>query len=191
MRLPKKPLIFTILAIAATAAFFSIRHFTPPTPEPKPVAAAPDPNAPILAPEDKVHAQYAGSETCRKCHAAAFEKWHGSNHGRAERLVTKEEDHKAFEPKQPLTHGKDTSEAFVDADGLAKILTTGLDKKRHAYPIVRVIGNHPLRQFLIPAPGGRMQTCDVTLDPVKNEWFDVYGDEKRGPATGAIGPARA
>ena len=177
------PLLVVALAITAIAAtFFGIRHFTPPPPEPKPIAAAPPPDAPILAPEDEVHARYAGSESCKKCHAAEFEKWHPSNHGRAERMISKEEDHKAFEPKQTLTHGKDTSEAFLDADGLAKILTTGLDKKRRAYEAVRVIGNEPLRQFLIPAPGGRMQTCDVTLDPAKNEWFDVYGDEdERGP----------
>jgi predicted CXXCH cytochrome family protein len=181
MRLSKKPLIFSALAITAiAAAWFGIGHR--PSPETKPAEiAAVHPNAPILAPEDEVHARYAGSESCKKCHAGEFEKWHPSNHGQAELMIVKERDHKAFEPKQTLVHGKDTSEAFVDADGLAKILTIGLDQKRHAYEAVRVIGNHPLRQFLIPAPGGRMQTCDVTLDPVKNEWFDVYGDEERGP----------
>jgi tetratricopeptide (TPR) repeat protein len=182
MRIRKKPLALVALAVvAAAAAFLVVRHFNPATPQEQPVAMI-APDAPVLAPEDEVHAKYAGSESCKKCHAAAFEKWHGSNHGRAERLVTKDEDYKAFEPKQTLVHGKDTSEAFVDADGLAKILTQGLDKQRHAYPVVRVIGNNPLRQFLIPAPGGRMQTCDVTLDPAKNEWFDVFGDEdERAP----------
>jgi len=138
-------------------------------------------NAPILAPEDQVHAGYAGSESCRKCHAAEFEKWHGSNHGQAERNLSAEADEKAFSPKQTLVHGKDTSEMFLDASGLAKILTIGLDKQRHAYQPVRIIGNNPLRQFLIPAPGGRLQTCDVSLDPAKNEWFDVFGTEERLP----------
>jgi tetratricopeptide (TPR) repeat protein len=182
MRPRKKSFALVALAIVTTAVvFFVIRHFHS-APSPKPPVAMVDPNAPLLAPEDQVHAGYAGSESCRKCHAAAFEKWHDSNHGRAERLVSQDEDHKAFEPKQSLVHGKDNSEAFVDADGLAKILTLGLDKKRHAYPVVRIIGNEPLRQFLIPAPGGRLQTCDVTLDPKKNEWFDVYGnDDERAP----------
>jgi tetratricopeptide (TPR) repeat protein len=178
MRLSKKPLIIMALAVTAiTATFIGFRDRPAPKPNPPAVTTV----APILAPEDEVHAKYAGSESCKKCHAAEFEKWHPSNHGRAERMVTKDEDHNAFEPKQTLTHGKDTSEAFVDADGLAKILTVGLDKKRRAYPVVRVIGNNPLRQFLIPAPGGRMQTCDVSLDPAKNEWFDVYGEEERTP----------
>ena len=138
-------------------------------------------NAPILDPDDEVHAKYAGSESCRACHAGAFEKWHTSNHGLAERMVVKDEDYKSFSPNQTLTHGKINSETFVDTDGLAKILTLGLDNKRQAYPVVRVIGNNPLRQFLIPAPGGRMQACDVALDPAKNEWFDVYGNDERVP----------
>ena len=170
---------FTLVALAVvvvgTAALFAFRHF--PVPQERLLAVAAEPNAPVLAPDDEVHAQYAGSESCRKCHAAEFEKWHTSNHGLAERTVTKDKDFKAFSPKQSIAHGKENSEAFVDADGLAKILTLGLGHKRRAYPVVRVIGNNPLRQFLIPAPGGRMQACDVALDPAKNEWFDVAGDD--------------
>ena len=178
----KKRWRFIVLAfIVGGGIFFTLHHHYQATRKPV-VPKVNIANTTILAPEDEVHAGYAGSESCRKCHASAFEKWHASNHGRAERLVKKEEDHPSFTPKKTLTHGKDTSETFVDADGLAKILTLGLDKKRHAFPVVRVIGNDPLRQFLIPAPGGRLQTCDVTLDPAKNEWFDVYGDQdERAP----------
>lgn len=179
MKFPRKTTITLALVGTITAAVFFGTRKSPPASD-----AVANPASPqtILSPDDEVHAKYAGSETCRKCHAAAFEKWHGSNHGQAERNVSKEKDHSAFIPKQTLQHGKDTSVAFVDADGLAKILTQGLDRKQHAYPIVRVIGNDPLRQFLIAAPGGRMQTCDVTLDPAKNEWFDVYGNEdERAP----------
>jgi tetratricopeptide (TPR) repeat protein len=64
---------------------------------------------------------------------------------------------------------------------LAKILTLGKEKKPVAYPIMRVIGHDPLRQFLIPAPGNRLQVCDVSYDPHKDEWFDVYGEEERLP----------
>ena len=90
-------------------------------------------------------------------------------------------DEKAFSPKRTLNHGKDSSETFLDADGVAKILTRGLGNEKRAYPVVRVIGNDPLRQFLVPAPGNRLQTSDVSYDPHKNEWFDVYGEEEREP----------
>ncbi|MEO8615363.1 MAG: HEAT repeat domain-containing protein [Luteolibacter sp.] len=167
--------------LALTAAGLGVWRFAAPAPVKKTAASLVLQDAPILEPEDKVRARYAGSESCRACHAPEFEKWQRSNHGLAERNFNPEMDNRAFEPRQTLVHGNDTSEAFLDARGLAKILTIGLDKQRHAYQPVRVIGNNPLLQFLIPAPGGRMQTCDVSLDPAKNEWFDVYGNEERNP----------
>ncbi len=135
----------------------------------------------VIAPDDKVHPTYAGSASCKECHEKAYAGWEKSNHGLAERNVRMDMDEKAFSPKQTLVHGKDTSETFVDAAGLVKVLTRGLDNQRHEYPIVRIIGNNPLRQFLVPAPGNRLQTCDVSYDPKKNELFDVYGNEERNP----------
>ena len=178
----KKILVrFSLGALTLVTLGLAVHHFATPALREKPAAVAADPAAPVFAPEDEVHARYAGSETCRECHAAAFETWQTSHHGLAEREVRKEQDHQSFSPKQTLVHGKDTSEVFVDADGLAEILTRGLDQQRHAYPVVRVIGNNPLRQFLIPAPGGRLQAWDIALDPAKNEWFGVHGDDPRAP----------
>ncbi|MES2475594.1 MAG: HEAT repeat domain-containing protein [Verrucomicrobiota bacterium] len=147
----------------------------------KPAAPAAAASTAVIPPEDEVHAQYAGSKTCVECHAGEFEKWHPSNHGQAERDISPQQDNPFFSPKRTHTEGDKTTDLFVDADGLAKILTEGLDKKRHTYQPVRVIGNDPLRQFLIPAPGGRLQTCDISLDPIKNEWFDVYSGDPREP----------
>jgi predicted CXXCH cytochrome family protein len=44
-----------------------------------------------------------------------------------------------------------------------------------------VIGITPLIQYLVPFPGGRLQTMDPAYDPRSNEWFYVYGDEDRQP----------
>lgn len=169
------------LAVLALPAGVLLSSCEKPTPAAKPAATAAAESTAVIPPEDEVHARYAGSATCRECHSGEFAKWHPSNHGQAERDISKQQDNPFFIPKKTLVHGNKESETFVDADGLAKILTEGLDKKRHAYQPVRVIGNDPLRQFLIPAPGGRLQTCDISLDPAKNEWFDVYGDDPREP----------
>jgi tetratricopeptide (TPR) repeat protein len=184
MRIRKKILILLALTIAAAAGVFitTRRSSKSDSPPPSENAARSTAQAtPILAPDDKVHADYAGSASCKECHETAYAGWEKSNHGLAEREYREDMDKRAFSPKQTLTHGKDVSEPFLDADGVAKILTRGLDDKRRAYPVVRVIGNDPLRQFLVPAPGGRLQTCDVSYDPHKNEWFDVYGEEERNP----------
>ena len=45
----------------------------------------------------------------------------------------------------------------------------------------RVIGSTPLRQFLVPFPGGRLQALAAAYDPRSNEWFNVFGDEGRKP----------
>ena len=177
----KKHLIWIVLAVGLLAAVFPvIRHFKS-SDVPAKTVATPAANTPILAPDDEVHAGYAGSNTCLECHETAYTGWMDSNHGLAEREYRKDMDDQGFSPKQTLQHGKETSEMFLDAEGFAKILTRGLGNERRVYPVVRVIGNDPLRQFLIPAPGGRLQTCDVSYDPHKNEWFDVYGDEERNP----------
>jgi tetratricopeptide (TPR) repeat protein len=167
--------------LAMVAGIISIFYFTSVERPPANVASLPKPPAAVIGPEDDVHAGYAGSETCRQCHAGEFEKWKKSNHGMAERSYDATVDNKAFNPTQTLTHGKNTSQAFLDAAGVANFLTLGSNNKRQNFPVVRVIGNNPLRQFLVPAPGGRLQVCDVSLDPSRNEWFDVYGTDERDP----------
>lgn len=175
---------FKFLAIAALliVVALAVAKFMPSqSGASKPATAAKPADGPILAPDDEVHAKYAGSDSCKECHETAYSGWMDSNHGMAERDYNPDLDKRAFSPKQTLQHGKDVSEAYLDKDGLAKILTRGLGNERRSYPVARVIGHNPLRQFLIPAPGGRLQTCDVSYDPNKNEWFDVYGDEERNP----------
>lgn len=136
---------------------------------------------PVIPPDDEVHAQYAGSESCKKCHEKAYAAWKDSHHGMAERHYDPALDEEAFQPRRKLVHGAQESETFLDAEGLAKVLTLGKDNQRREYPVVRIIGHDPLRQFLIPAPGGRLQTCDVSWDPHKKELFDVYGEDERLP----------
>jgi len=180
----KKPLTLLVLAIlVAAGVFLSLGNDSSPaagkTAEQKATAAPQHP--PVIAPQDEVHALYAGSASCKECHETAYAGWETSNHGLAERNYREDMDKQAFSPRRTLVHGKDRSDTFLDADGVATILTRGLGNERREYPVVRVIGNDPLRQFLIAAPGGRLQTCDVSYDPHKDEWFDVYGDEEREP----------
>ena len=46
-------------------------------------------------------------------------------------------------------------------------------------PAVGVIGTTPLRQYLVPGPGGRWQTHAAAYDPAQEEWFDVQSGEPR------------
>lgn len=148
------------------------------TPRQKPVAASP--SASILEPEESVFAQYAGSESCRECHPSAFDSWKISNHGLAERLPNPTLDDSAFHNRLPFAHGgTETHPTF--SNGSRQIASLGFEGKIAHYEVRRIIGHEPLRQFLVPHEGGRLQAMDAAFDPAQKSWFCVYGEEDRRP----------
>lgn len=128
----------------------------------------------------KAFAQYAGSESCRECHQKAFDDWTGSDHQLAERLPDETRDGAAFQPHREYRHASQTTQ-LLTTNKQFHVATKGLSGGKELFPIERVIGETPLRQYLIPFPRGRLQTLDATYDPHKDEWFNVYGDEDRQP----------
>ncbi len=136
----------------------------------------------IVPPDAEVHAQYAGSSTCKACHEAAYASWAASNHGMAERNFRADLDNAAFSPPRAPVYSGAKTDAFLDKDQLATLLSqdTGASTPV-SLKVVRVIGHDPLRQFLVSAPGGRLQVCSDSYDPHKNEWFDVFGGDARQP----------
>lgn len=156
--------------------FWPQQNYTPVTPPPSGAKA----QGALPEDEKKVFAMYAGSDSCRACHVKEFEPWAKSNHGLAERALDPAMDRVAFDPPHPIVHATQKSEAHLK-DGKEVMTTVGLDGKVADFPIARVIGNDPLRQFLVEAERGRLQTLELSWDPHKNEWFDVYGDEDRKP----------
>lgn len=143
-------------------------------------AAAPVGRPPVVQPEHKVFPLYAGSESCRECHQAEWEQWRTSNHGLAERPVSPELDKLAFDPPRTFRHGTQSTEV-VFASGRFEIRTLGFGGTISNYPVDRVIGNSPLRQFLTPIGDGRWQTHEASYDPITNKWFNSYGNEDRVP----------
>ncbi|MBL9127499.1 MAG: HEAT repeat domain-containing protein [Verrucomicrobiales bacterium] len=134
----------------------------------------------VLEPEPEAFARYAGSASCRECHATQVTAWESSHHGLAERPVSEAMDRSAFDPARTFAHGTQTTTVSWK-EGRAYVEADGLSGKREALPIVRVIGHDPLRQFLVEFPGGRFQTLEASWDPRTNAWFNVYGAEDRRP----------
>lgn len=136
---------------------------------------------PYAMPDEKTaFAQYAGSQTCRECHADQFTKWQGSHHGLAERNPDPKLDDPAFVPTRSFTHGTQTTETRKNGSDY-ELVSLGFDNKITPYRVERVIGHDPLRQFLVSGGNGRLQAMEACLDPKKNEWFNVYGSEDRKP----------
>ncbi|MEN3943607.1 tetratricopeptide repeat protein [Prosthecobacter sp. SYSU 5D2] len=134
----------------------------------------------VMRDEKEAYAEYAGSQSCKECHAGEFEKWESSNHGLAERLPDDKLDLAGFEPPQAFKHGTQTTEARKK-DGIYEILSLGFGGEKEAYPVQRVIGHEPLRQFLVEGERGRLHAMEACYDPKVRDWFNVYGDEDRVP----------
>jgi len=131
-------------------------------------------------PEAAAFARYAGSQSCRECHAEAFADWMGSDHQLAERLPDAKLDGPAFDPPREYSHADQTTQV-LSTNGNYQVLTKGLSGEKERFSVARVIGETPLRQYLIPFPNGRLQTLDASYDPHTNAWFNVYGEEDRQP----------
>ena len=138
------------------------------------------PEKPFLDDERAVFAQYGGSDSCRECHPDQYDLWQNSHHRLAERPVVPGLDRGAFDPARSFRHGTQATEVRW-TNGVAEVAGLGLSGKPETHAVARVIGHAPLRQFLVPFPGGRWQTLEATYDPHSNEWFNVYGNEDRRP----------
>ena len=181
---PKPPLfagklflVAMVLAIAfplAVAVWVGTSRLHPQSAKPPAPANTNQPS------EAEVFARYGQSPTCKSCHEEAFSNWGKSHHALAERPMDTNLDRGAFIPTRKLQHGTQSSEARA-TNGVFQIVTAGLDGKVQPFVPDRVIGVDPLLQYLIPAPGGRWQTAEMTYDPHKQEWFNVFGDEDRKP----------
>lgn len=97
------------------------------------------------------------SASCRDCHVEIFTAWSTTDHALANRPVAAARDTIALEKFAPPPGiGPGTTPEFI-------------------------LGNKPLWQPLLSAPGGRWQPHELAFDPVKREWFNVFGQENRQP----------
>lgn len=142
-------------------------------------SAAPSLETYRLEEDRRLFATYAGSASCEPCHEEAWNDWEGSHHALAERPFFPEIDREAFDPPREFEHGSMVSSVRMRGDE-PQIVTQGFSGKK-PFRAERVFGVDPLRQFLVEAPGGRLQATELAWDPNEKEWFDVYGNEDRRP----------
>jgi tetratricopeptide (TPR) repeat protein len=120
-------------------------------------------------------ALYVGSDACKSCHQAAYEKWRGSHHGLAmaparEDTVLGNFDDATFTEKEKTTR-------FFRKDGKYLVRTEGRDGKPGEFEVAYTFGWFPLQQYLIPFPGGRLQALSVAWDVQKKRWYSLYPDQ--------------
>src|SRR5687767_10107209 len=137
-------------------------------------------NVTVSSAPPPAHVSFASTD-CRSCHEEIFQSWSTSHHALAHRPVNARADGDAFVP------GRDTKVNGIDYHLEWKDDRPSFTEKRDAQPPETysaefVLGHTPLRQYVVPVGGGRYQAPELTFDPAKKEWFNVFGEERREPS---------
>jgi tetratricopeptide (TPR) repeat protein len=157
---------YRIAGVAATAAivlsiplFLATRALRPPR------------TAPPVEP------QFVGSEKCKACHEKAYAGWKGSNHAKAMQAAREGTVLGDFSGST-LVHRGNTWRFFRDGE---KFLAhaEGPDGEMRDFEVTYTFGVAPLQQYLVPFPGGRLQTLSAAWDTRAKRWFHV---DPRGAA---------
>jgi Tfp pilus assembly protein PilF len=124
-------------------------------------------------------AGFAGSSECRSCHKPEYDRWRNSHHRFAmavadEKTVLGDFDDAVFE-KNGMTS------KFYRKDEKFFVRTAGAGGEMGEFEITHTLGWHPLQQYLVPFPGGRLQCLPIAWDTRKKNWYHLYPQEMLDP----------
>lgn len=123
--------------------------------------------------------EFVGSQSCQACHREQFEKWQGSHHDRAIEVPSPQSIEGDFSGAT-LEHYGITSRMF-EKDGKYYISDEGPSGKVEEYEVKYTFGVHPLQQYLVEFPDGRLQAMHVAWDCEKGEWFYLDAEQRKQP----------
>ncbi|MEO8508233.1 MAG: tetratricopeptide repeat protein [Betaproteobacteria bacterium] len=162
------------LAAGVLAALLGIYAGRPDT-----TPAAPVPKVATVSPPSAVAATYVAETQCGECHPKAVEAWRGSHHQRAMEPANDKTVLGDF-ANAKFTHRGATTQ-FTQRDGKYFITTEGRDGKPAEFEVAYTFGVAPLQQYLVAAPGGRLQAPTIAWDTEKKRWFALYPNDRHKP----------
>ncbi len=127
------------------------------------------------------HAFFTGSESCKRCHPAAYDKWRGSHHDLAMDVAT---DTSVLGDFNNVTYNdpyNDVASRFYRRKGKFYVETEGPDGRPGEFEIAYTFGVYPLQQYLVPFPGGRLQCLNIAWDVEKKAWYRLPPYDVKGP----------
>ncbi len=123
------------------------------------------------------NAAYAGSESCRECHAEFYQKWVPSHHGKAMQPVTPQFVQEALTPlAQPLSIGGRRYRVDLEARRISEETEGG--KTAH-YPMLHVLGGKNIFYFLTLLEKGKLQVLPLAYNVRQRAWYDTTGSMLR------------
>ena len=138
-----------------------------------------------LDPKPTSAASYVGEQRCAECHAEQAKLWRDSHHAQAMQLANNATVLGNFDDAQ--FSEDDVASNFFKKDAKFYVRTEGADGKPQNFDLPYTFGVFPLQQYLVPFPGGRLQSFVVAWDSrpkARNgqRWFDLYPDQKIAPS---------
>ncbi|MEX2044578.1 MAG: multiheme c-type cytochrome, partial [Opitutus sp.] len=138
------------------------------------------PPAPQIASAAAPQPRFTPSADCRSCHEEIHKAWSTSHHALAHRPIDVSKDAEAFSPARDFTlHGLNYNVGLEDGQAVLREGRPGQPPQKFVPAFV--LAYTPLRQYVVPTGRGHYQLTELAWDPAKNEWFNVYGDERRQP----------
>jgi len=134
-------------------------------------------DAPVVT---DTEASFVGSVQCQDCHKVEYDKWQGSHHDLAMDVATEDSVLGDFNNAEITIHG--ITSRFYRKDGKFYVHTNGPGGEMGDFEITHTFGWFPLQQYLIPFPGGRLQTLHIAWNSRENFWYRV-------PPEGPVDPA--
>ena len=118
---------------------------------------------------------FVGSEACGGCHETEQAAWLASHHRHAMEHSSQDSVRGDF---AEATFEMDGERLLFYRDGERFLVRTlGADGLEADFEILFTFGWEPLQQYLIAAPGGRLQALDVAWDSERGRWIDLYPEE--------------
>jgi Flp pilus assembly protein TadD/ssDNA-binding Zn-finger/Zn-ribbon topoisomerase 1 len=136
------------------------------------------------SPANKSDASYVGGNVCKSCHEKEYQAWMGSDHQLAMQEATSQTVLGDFHDAKFSYFG--VASRFFTSKGRFYVHTDGPDGKLRDYEIKFTFGVHPLQQYLIAFPDGRLQALSIAWDSRPKElggqrWFHLYPKENIRP----------
>ncbi|MBS0348784.1 MAG: tetratricopeptide repeat protein [Proteobacteria bacterium] len=139
--------------------------------------------APALAPAGDA-ARYVGSAACADCHADEARRWRASHHAQSMQVASPATVLGDFRDVRVSHHGQTTR--FFRKGEAFYVRTAGADGREADFQVTHTFGVHPLQQYLVALPGGRLQALGVAWDTRRREdggqrWYHLYPDAPPKP----------
>ena len=114
---------------------------------------------------------FVGSANCRDCHKQEYDRWDGSHHDQAMDVANETTVLGDFDNAEFKLHG--ITSRFYKKDDKFFVHTNGPGGEMGDFEITHTFGWFPLQQYLVPFPGGRLQTLHIAWDARQEQWFRV------------------